>query len=196
MQKCESLYIQKRETEFLTYGILSSMNNILVLLPEDARLYSESLAGIRRRFGSDYQERIVDYAINPATLRRLIDFWKPLGCIVFAWNDAHALPARSFAHIPTVYMDRSRPSGGQSLMSSRTTRRAADSRHTRSSMENAPTMHSWETILRQSGRKREARPSRTPYAFKASPATSMRPGGDRMATLGRLNDGFANCPGP
>ncbi len=91
------------------------MNNILVLLPEDARLYSESLAGIRRRFGNDYQERIIDYAINPSTLRRLIDFWKPLGCIVFAWNDAHALPARSFANIPTVYMDRSRPSGGQSL---------------------------------------------------------------------------------
>ena len=50
------------------------MNNILVLLPEDARLYSESLAGIRRRLGNDYQERIIDYAIDPSTLRRLIAF--------------------------------------------------------------------------------------------------------------------------
>ena len=91
------------------------MNNILVLLPEDARLYSESLAGIRRRFGNDYQERVIDYAINPSTLRRLIAFWKPLGCIVFAWNEARSLSAKNFTRIPTVYVDRSRPSGGQSL---------------------------------------------------------------------------------
>ena len=91
------------------------MNNILVLLPEDARLYSESLAGIRRRFGNDYQERIIDYAIDPSTLRRLIAFYKPRGCIVFAWNGARSLSARNFARIPTVYMDRSKPSGGQSL---------------------------------------------------------------------------------
>ena len=60
-------------------------------------------------------QRIIDYAIDPSTLRRLIAFYKPRGCIVFAWNGARSLSARNFARIPTVYMDRSKPSGGQSL---------------------------------------------------------------------------------
>lgn len=82
------------------------MNDILVLLPESARLYAESLAGIRRRLGGDYRERIVDDDTDPSAFRRLLDLWRPLGCIVFGWMGTNARLSRDFARLPTVYLDR------------------------------------------------------------------------------------------
>ena len=81
------------------------MDTILVLLPESARLYSESLAGIRRRLGGDYREQIIDYALDAPTLRKLLAFWQPVGCIVFGWKGLEKILARTLTRIPTVYLD-------------------------------------------------------------------------------------------
>lgn len=85
------------------------MDTILVLLPESARLYSESLAGIRRRLGGDYREQIIDYDIDAPTLRKVLAFWQPLGCIIFGWKGVESVQARELTRIPTVYLDHRQP---------------------------------------------------------------------------------------
>ena len=63
------------------------MSVILTFLPEAARLYANTIAGIKRRLGSEYELKIVDYRVDAPTLRKLIDFWKPIGCLMASWAE-------------------------------------------------------------------------------------------------------------
>ena len=85
----------------------SWMAIILTILPESARLYTGTLSGIRRRLGSDYELKTVDYFIDAPTLCHLIDFWNPAGCIVAAAQGIDASITRAFGKTPVVYLDRS-----------------------------------------------------------------------------------------
>lgn len=93
----------------------ASMSVILTFLPEAARLYTGTLAGIRRRLGSEHELKTVDYRVNAPTLRKLIDFWKPSGCIMTYWSGIDDSIVRAFGKTPVVHLDRSPFTKGQFL---------------------------------------------------------------------------------
>ncbi len=91
------------------------MSVILTFLPEAARLYTSTLAGIRRRLGSECELKIVDYRVDAPTLRKLIDFWKPTGCIMASWIGIGDSIVHAFGKTPVVYLDRSPLAKGRFL---------------------------------------------------------------------------------
>jgi len=91
------------------------MSVILTFLPEAARLYTGTLAGIRRRLGSEHELKTVDYRVDAPTLRKLVAFWRPSGCIMASWNGMDDSILRAFGKTPVVYLDRSPLTKGRFL---------------------------------------------------------------------------------
>ena len=92
-----------------------NMSTILTILPEPARLYTATLAGIKRRLGTIHELRTVDYRLDAPALKRLLDFWNPAGCIIAAAQGFDKNIPRVLSGIPAVYLDRSTPSRGNIL---------------------------------------------------------------------------------
>ena len=82
------------------------MDTILTLLPASARLYENVLNGIRRRIGTDFELQTVDYEVNKATLKKLLRFWNPAGCIYVGAEGLGKISHAAFGRVPVVYMDR------------------------------------------------------------------------------------------
>ena len=85
----------------------AAMSVILTFLPEAARLYTGTLAGIRRRLGSEHELKTVDYRVDAPTLKKLVAFWRPSGCIMASWSGMDDSILRAFGKTPVVYLDRS-----------------------------------------------------------------------------------------
>ena len=90
------------------------MDIVLALLSAPAHLYQSTLNGIRRRLGPRIQLQNVDYPVNDKTLKELLAFWHPDGCIVFA-AEGFAFSPRTFGKTPVVYLDRTPKSAGSFL---------------------------------------------------------------------------------
>lgn len=82
------------------------MNTILVILPNSIRFYGEFLAGIRRRMESPHQLQVIDRRFTRKTLKKLLNCWHPIGCIVDAAQGFNELAPESFGDTPVVYRDR------------------------------------------------------------------------------------------
>ena len=82
------------------------MNTVLTFLPASARLYVNVLTGIKRRMRNDFRLQTIDYAADEATLKKLLDFWRPVGCIIVAAEGVPSVSRRTFGAIPVVYLDR------------------------------------------------------------------------------------------
>lgn len=88
---------------------------ILTFLPASFRLYTDVLNGIKRRINHAFDLQVVDYTVDEATFMRLLEFWKPAGCIVVA---AEGLPERlriGCRSIPAVFIDRTPMTEGNFL---------------------------------------------------------------------------------
>ena len=90
------------------------MDVVLALLPAPAHLYGSALNGIRRRLGPRIQLQTVDYPVSDRTLKELLSFWHPEGCIVFA-AEGFAVSPRVFGKTPVVYLDRTPRTKGNFL---------------------------------------------------------------------------------
>ncbi len=82
------------------------MDTILTLLPASARLYENVFNGIRRRIGTDFDLQTVDYGVSEATLKKLLHFWNPVGCIYVGAEGLGKISHVAFGRVPVVYMDR------------------------------------------------------------------------------------------
>ena len=91
------------------------MRTILILLPSSIRFYAEFLSGIRRRMEITHQLQVVDRKISKHTLHRLLNCWKPIGCIVDAAQGIGELLPDVFGETAVVYRDRSPFSEGDFL---------------------------------------------------------------------------------
>lgn len=81
------------------------MDTVLALLPAPAHLYGSALNGIRRRLGPQIQLQTVDHPVNDRTLKELLSFWNPKGCIVFA-AEGFTLSPCAFGKTPVIFIDR------------------------------------------------------------------------------------------
>ena len=91
------------------------MDTILTLLPNSLRFYAEFLSGIRRRMEPSHQLQVIDRRVTRNTLRRLLNCWHPIGCIVDAAQGFDELRPEFFGETPVVYRDRTPLSGGDFL---------------------------------------------------------------------------------
>ena len=82
------------------------MDTILTFLPAPARLYTPLLDGIRRRIANRFELQTIDYIADGESVRKLLDFWHPKGCIVVAAEGFDNLPHLAFGRTPVVYLDR------------------------------------------------------------------------------------------
>ena len=64
------------------------------------------LNGINRRIRPQLELQTIDYELDAATLKKLLRFWNPLGCICIGALGLKNLPPSVFGRIPVVYMDR------------------------------------------------------------------------------------------
>ena len=85
---------------------MHAMQTILAIVPTYARLYAASISGIRRRLGTRYEVQIIDHGISHVKIRKLLDFWRPAGCIVFGAEGLGDVTKRSFGSTPVVFLDR------------------------------------------------------------------------------------------
>lgn len=82
------------------------MQHVLAFLPVPARLYDASLRGILRRLGARFQLQTIECGVNRDSIRQLLKFWQPVGCIVFAAEGLKGIAPCAFADTPVVYLDR------------------------------------------------------------------------------------------
>lgn len=91
------------------------MNVILTFLPASSRLYEATLNGINRRIRPQLELQTIDYEVDMSTLKKLLRFWNPLGCICAGAEGIGNLTPAAFGRIPVVYMDRTPLSPGSRL---------------------------------------------------------------------------------
>ena len=88
------------------------MYTILIFLPASARLYEKLLNGIKRRIGADFELQIIDQEVDVTTLKKLLRFWNPIGCIFIGAEGLGKTSRSAFGRTPVVYMDRTPLTGG------------------------------------------------------------------------------------
>ena len=65
------------------------------------------VAGVQRYFAnSDIQVQVVESNYHHVDVKRVLDFWKPVGCIAECGSDLNEYRPEIFGKIPTVYLDR------------------------------------------------------------------------------------------
>lgn len=83
------------------------MRTVLLFIPQSRHVFKDMLDGVIRGFkASPVNVQIVEYGDARTDVPRLLEFWKPSGCIVEA---SYGLPAplqpRHFRPSPVVYLD-------------------------------------------------------------------------------------------
>ena len=91
------------------------MRIILTFMTTRASLYSAFLGGIRRRLDDQYELQTIDYEISDRDLRKVLNFWHPIGCIVVGAEGVRNLTPRAFGTTPVVYIDRTPMTRGNYL---------------------------------------------------------------------------------
>ena len=104
-----------RKTSYTRLWYTMGMKTILILLPNSLRFYAEFLSGIRRRMEPSHQLQVIDRKITRNTLRRLLNCWHPIGCIVDAAQGFEELRPEFFGETAVVYRDRTPLTDGDFL---------------------------------------------------------------------------------
>lgn len=91
--------------------IIPAMQTILVFVPFSRYIFRQTLAGVRRFFGSEAKVQVVENCTEASRLRELLDFWHPDGCIVEASEGTGIFTKRNLGNTPIVYLDRAKFDG-------------------------------------------------------------------------------------
>ena len=83
------------------------MRTILFFSSASRHSCRRRVAGVQRYFNSsDVQVQVVECNYRKVDVGRLLDFWKPAGCIVECGSDPNNFSPESFGRTPAVYLDR------------------------------------------------------------------------------------------
>lgn len=83
------------------------MKTILFFSSASRHSCRKRVAGVLRYFhNTDIQVQIIESNYQKINVRKLIDFWKPVGCIAECGSDKNSFTPDSFAGVPTVYLDK------------------------------------------------------------------------------------------
>lgn len=90
------------------YGICYNKGMKVVLFFTSASRHScrKRLNGAQRYFkDTDIQVQVVERNYHKVNVRKLLDFWKPVGCIAECGSGAEELSPKLFGKLPVVYLD-------------------------------------------------------------------------------------------
>lgn len=83
------------------------MNTVVFFASNTRHSCRKRVAGVHRYFAnSDIQIQVVEGSYHHIDVKRVIDFWEPIGCIAECGSDMHEFRPELFGKIPTVYLDR------------------------------------------------------------------------------------------
>lgn len=82
------------------------MKTVLFFVSATRHSCRKRLNGAFRFFkGTNYRIQIVERMYEPVPVKRILDFWKPAGCIAECGSGADELRPSAFGRIPVVYID-------------------------------------------------------------------------------------------
>jgi len=91
------------------------MKTILFLSSASRRSCRTRVAGVQRYFGpADVQVQVVACSHRTIDVRKVVDLWKPAGCIAEC-GGRNPFPPEDFGRVPTVYLDRDPAQAGRGL---------------------------------------------------------------------------------
>ena len=82
------------------------MNTILFFVSATRHSCRKRLNGAFRFFkGTNYRLQVVERCNEEIPIKKILDFWKPVGCIAECGSGAQELKQKAFGKIPVVYID-------------------------------------------------------------------------------------------
>lgn len=83
------------------------MKTVLFFASATRHSCRKRVAGVQRYFSnSDIQVQVVESNYHHINVKKVIDFWNPIGCIAECGSDMNEFRPEIFGNIPTVYLDR------------------------------------------------------------------------------------------
>lgn len=83
------------------------MKNILFFASATRQSCNKRIAGVRRYFAkTDCQVQVIEGNYKRINIAKILDFWKPVGCIAECGSDTDSLTPASFGRIPVVFLDK------------------------------------------------------------------------------------------
>ena len=93
----------------------SVMDTVIFFASATRHSCRKRVAGVQRYFdNSDIQVVVVESNYSHINVKKVLDFWHPVGCIAECGSDMDEYRPELFGNIPTVYLDRD-PSLGQKI---------------------------------------------------------------------------------
>ena len=83
------------------------MKTVLFFASATRHSCRKRVAGVQRYFSnSDIQVQVVESNYHHINVKKVIDFWNPIGCIAECGSDMNEFTPEIFGKLPTVYLDR------------------------------------------------------------------------------------------
>ncbi len=83
------------------------MKTVLFFASATRHSCRKRVAGVQRYFSnSDIQVQVVESNYHHINVKKVIDFWNPIGCIAECGSDMNEFRPEIFGKLPTVYLDR------------------------------------------------------------------------------------------
>lgn len=83
------------------------MKTILFFSSASRHSCRKRVAGVRRFFANtDIQVQVIEGNYQKINVAKVLDFWKPVGCIAECGSDKESFTPASFGSIPVVYLDK------------------------------------------------------------------------------------------
>ena len=83
------------------------MDTVLFFASATRHSCHKRVAGVQRYFAnSDIQVQVVESNYHHINVKKVLDFWNPIGCIAECGSDMNEFRPEVFGSIPTVYLDR------------------------------------------------------------------------------------------
>lgn len=83
------------------------MKTVLFFSSASRHSCRKRVAGVRRYFAnSDIRVQVVEGNYQKINVAKVLEFWKPVGCIAECGSDRNSFTPASFGKIPVVYLDR------------------------------------------------------------------------------------------
>lgn len=83
------------------------MKTVLFFASATRHSCRKRVAGVQRYFAnSDIQVQVVESNYHHINVKKVLDFWHPVGCVAECGSDLNEFRPEVFGRIPTVYLDR------------------------------------------------------------------------------------------
>jgi len=81
------------------------VETVLIFVPFSRYIFKQMIGGVAKFFAGRRKVQVIEACANASHLRSLLNFWRPVGCIVEASEGVGFFTPKRFGDIPVVYLD-------------------------------------------------------------------------------------------